>query len=127
MSYPPQKQRLTGYRPEPWHIRHVGIELAAELRRGNTILEEKFRAQPSLADAGTCADCPLPASRAACENITSAGLCEGNVLTWCYDGTLARVDCAVSGQRCGRAKNSADFDCLTSPPGEVASRLKQTN
>lgn len=34
---------VTGYRPEPWHLRYVGVELAAELRRsGTTTLEEHF-------------------------------------------------------------------------------------
>lgn len=34
---------VTGYRPEPWHLRYVGAGLAAELHRtGTTTLEEYF-------------------------------------------------------------------------------------
>jgi hypothetical protein len=33
--------------------------------------------------------------------VTVAGACEGTVLTWCYDGALAAVDCATSDQTCG--------------------------
>lgn len=120
LSYPPNKQRITGYRPEAWHIRFVGRELARELRAGKLTLEEMFRARPELGESGTCADCPLPASRAACESTPPSGLCIGNVLSWCYDGALNRVDCSLSGQRCGRPNPDAAFDCL---PPEVASRL----
>jgi D-alanyl-D-alanine carboxypeptidase len=120
LSYPPNKQRITGYRPEPWHIRHVGRELALELRTTRLTLEELFRMRPALAETGTCADCPLPASRAACDNTPTGGICTGNVLSWCYDGALARVDCGLSSQRCGRPNPDAAFDCL---PPEVAARL----
>lgn len=112
LSYPQNKQRITGYRPEAWHIRYVGRDLARELRAGKLTLEEMFRARPELAESGTCADCPLPASRAACESTPPSGQCIGNVLSWCYDGSLARVDCSLSGQRCGRPNPDAAFDCL---------------
>jgi D-alanyl-D-alanine carboxypeptidase len=37
------KESVTGYRPEPWHIRYVGIELANEMHeRGVQTLEEFF-------------------------------------------------------------------------------------
>lgn len=111
LSYPPGKQRLTGYRPEPWHIRFVGSELAKELRSSGLILEELFRKRPQLAESGSCADCPLPASRAECGAQTSAGSCAGTVLSWCYEGSLASVDCAVSNQTCGRTEATGEFDC----------------
>jgi hypothetical protein len=76
LSYPPGKQRATGYRPEPWHIR--------------------------------CADCPLAVSRAACDRVTERGVCRGAVLTWCYDGALAAVDCSASDQICEDAQDPAD-------------------
>ena len=98
LSYPPGKQRLTGYRPEPWHVRFVGREIAAELHRRGGTLEELFRARPELGESGSCEDCPAAISRKACGEITAAGACEGTVLTWCYDGALAAVDCAVSEQ-----------------------------
>ena len=54
LSYPPGKQRLTGYRPEPWHIRFVGNDVAAELHRRGWTLEELFHARPELGESGTC-------------------------------------------------------------------------
>ena len=112
LSYPPGKQRLTGYRPEPWHVRFVGLELARELARTGTTLEEGFRTRPGLGESGTCADCPLPSSRAACGDVDAGGRCEGTVLSWCYDGALAKVDCAVSGQQCGQREPSGPHDCV---------------
>lgn len=115
LSYPPYKQRLTGYRSEPWHIRYVGPKLAQLLRQSGSTLEELFRAQPALAESGTCMDCPLPASRAACGDVTATGSCAGTVLMYCYDGALASIDCAVSGQRCGLS-TAGVFDCLEKQP-----------
>jgi D-alanyl-D-alanine carboxypeptidase len=113
LSYPDGKQRITGYRPEPWHVRFVGRELANELRTTGASLEELFRARPELGESGTCDDCPLPASRAgACDGITESGRCDGTVLHWCYAGVLATVDCAASKQRCGRASGSQEYDCV---------------
>jgi hypothetical protein len=111
LSYPPGKQRLTGYRPEPWHVRFVGVELAAELHRRGWTVEELFRARPELGESGTCADCPAAASRARCGPVTDIGDCQGTVLTWCYDGALAAVDCAVSEQTCGRGGEGGKPDC----------------
>jgi LAS superfamily LD-carboxypeptidase LdcB len=112
LSYPPGKQRLTGYRPEPWHVRFVGRELAEELRRRGWTLEELFRARPDLAESGTCQDCPSRASRMACGRTTERGSCRGTVLTWCYQGSLAIVDCAVSHQECGHSPDAGLPDCL---------------
>lgn len=43
VRYPSGKDAVTGYRYEPWHIRYVGEELAAELhKQGNPTLEEFF-------------------------------------------------------------------------------------
>jgi D-alanyl-D-alanine carboxypeptidase len=100
LSYPPGKQRLTGYRPEPWHVRFVGRALAAELHDHGWTLEELFRARPGLGQSGSCDDCPAGVSRAPCGRVTVAGACQGTVLTWCYDGALAAVDCATSDQTC---------------------------
>lgn len=120
LSYPPGKQKLTGYRPEPWHVRFVGRELAAELHDHQQILEEYFRAHPERGESGGCADCPLPASQAACGAATPQGSCAGSVLTWCYDGALATVDCATSQQVCGAVAGGAEYDCLPKPPPAVA-------
>jgi hypothetical protein len=108
LSYPEGKQRATGYRPEPWHIRFVGRPLAAELRQHGWTLAELFRARPDLGESGDCADCPLAVSRAACDDVTERGACRGAVLTWCYDGALAAVDCSASDQICDDAQDPAD-------------------
>jgi len=111
LSYPPGKQRLTGYRPEPWHVRFVGNALAAELHQRGWTIEDLFRARPELGESGTCADCPAASSRARCGTVTDIGDCQGTVLTWCYDGALAAVDCAVSQQVCGRGDGDGPPDC----------------
>lgn len=116
ISYPAGKQRLTGYRPEPWHVRFVGGELAAELHRRGWTLEELFRARPELGESGACADCPAAASRARCGAVTDIGSCQGTVLTWCYDGALAAVDCAVSEQACGPGDDGGPPDCRPALP-----------
>jgi hypothetical protein len=108
LSYPAGKQRVTGYRPEPWHVRFVGRALAAELHQHGWTPAELFRARPELGESGTCADCPLAVSRAACGRVTERGACRGTILTWCYDGALATVDCSVSNQICDDAQDPAD-------------------
>jgi hypothetical protein len=112
LSYPPGRQRVTGYRPEPWHVRFVGRELAEAIQRNDASVEETLRARPELGESGTCQDCPLPASRATCGPVTPTGLCRGTVLTWCYEQALATVDCAASGQRCGPSPQTGAPDCL---------------
>lgn len=107
LSYPAGKQRITGYRPEPWHIRYVGRELAQLLKDRGLILEEAFRAQPGLGESGSCSDCPSPASRADCGAVTAGGQCQGSVLSFCYDGVLTSVDCALSAETCGPAVSPA--------------------
>jgi hypothetical protein len=42
------------------------------------------------------------------------------VLTWCYDGSLAAVDCAVSEQACGAASGDAPADCQPPQPSDAA-------
>lgn len=43
IRYPQGKEAVTGYLYEPWHLRYVGRELAAELhKQGNPTLEEFF-------------------------------------------------------------------------------------
>ena len=111
LSYPPGKQRLTGYRPEPWHVRFVGRDVAAELHQRGLTLEEMFRGQPDRGQSGDCADCPAAVSRTRCGAVTATGDCRGTVLTWCYDGALAAVDCAVSEQTCAREHDGDPPDC----------------
>lgn len=40
MSYPKDKQHITGYNYEPWHYRFVGTDIANELRSSNVSLTE---------------------------------------------------------------------------------------
>jgi len=43
IRYPADKESITGYEYEPWHVRYVGVALAAEMhRRGIETLEEFF-------------------------------------------------------------------------------------
>jgi hypothetical protein len=112
LSYPHGKQRVTGYRPEPWHVRYVGKELAELIHRNGGTVEETLRARPDLGESGSCEDCPLAVSRSRCGKVTSVGACQGTLLTWCYDDALATVDCAASGQRCGISPETNQPDCL---------------
>jgi D-alanyl-D-alanine carboxypeptidase len=116
LSYPPGKQKLTGYRPEPWHVRYVGREAATEIGARGITLEEFFRAHPDRGESGSCADCPAAASRTRCGRVTAAGTCRGTVLTWCYEGALATVDCKVSQQTCGRDAATGEASCLLPTP-----------
>lgn len=42
IRYPKDKEDITGYRYEPWHIRYLGTELAEYLTQNNLTLEEYF-------------------------------------------------------------------------------------
>jgi D-alanyl-D-alanine carboxypeptidase len=42
IRYPQGKEAIVGYQYEPWHIRYVGKELAAELYKTNQTMEEFF-------------------------------------------------------------------------------------
>lgn len=42
VRYQPGSTAITGYSPEPWHLRYVGRRLAAELRRTHTDTLERF-------------------------------------------------------------------------------------
>jgi zinc D-Ala-D-Ala carboxypeptidase len=42
VRYQPGTTAVTGYAPEPWHLRYVGRALAAELRRTHTATLEEF-------------------------------------------------------------------------------------
>ncbi len=110
-SYPAHKQRVTGYRSELWHLRFVGLVLAAELHDQGLTLEEWFRAHPEHGESGDCHDCPFPESRAPCGSVRAEGTCRGHVMAWCYDGALAMVDCSLSGETCARETESGNVNC----------------
>ncbi|HEX6149029.1 M15 family metallopeptidase [Nocardioides sp.] len=42
VRYQPGTTAITGYSPEPWHLRYVGRALAAELRRTGVVTLEEF-------------------------------------------------------------------------------------
>jgi hypothetical protein len=107
-SYPPGKHKVTGYRPEPWHVRFVGHPFAEQAQGAGT-LEELFRSRPELGVSGSCADCPARARRKPCGAVTAAGACKGPLLSWCYEGALATVDCSAFGQRCTAV--GSEHDC----------------
>jgi D-alanyl-D-alanine carboxypeptidase len=47
LRYPPDKADITGYANEPWHLRYVGPELAAELHASGLTMEEHFGLVPA--------------------------------------------------------------------------------
>ncbi len=40
LRYPKDKENITGYNYEPWHIRYVGVDIANEIMTKNITLEE---------------------------------------------------------------------------------------
>ncbi|MES4791845.1 MAG: hypothetical protein C4321_01615, partial [Chloroflexota bacterium] len=40
VSYPDGKEAITGYAYEPWHIRYVGRDVAADVHRSGLTLRE---------------------------------------------------------------------------------------
>ena len=42
IRYPKDKENITGYSYEPWHLRYVGNELAKYLTKNNLTLEEYY-------------------------------------------------------------------------------------
>lgn len=42
IRYPKDKEDITGYAFEPWHIRYVGVELAQEINELDTTMEQYF-------------------------------------------------------------------------------------
>lgn len=47
LRYPNNKQAIVGYTYEPWHMRYVGPELAAEINKTGQTLEEFFGLPPA--------------------------------------------------------------------------------
>ena len=47
LRYPPDKAAITGYANEPWHLRYVGADLAAELFASGQTMEERFGLVPA--------------------------------------------------------------------------------
>jgi D-alanyl-D-alanine carboxypeptidase len=46
IRYPDGKEGITGYMYEPWHIRYVGKEIAADVAQSGITLEEYYNAVP---------------------------------------------------------------------------------
>ncbi|GAA1794157.1 hypothetical protein GCM10009768_24030 [Leucobacter iarius] len=53
IRYPEGKQGVTGFMPEPWHLRYVGPELAAEMKRTGVTTLEEFFGLPAAPDYAT--------------------------------------------------------------------------
>lgn len=47
IRYPAGKESITGYQYEPWHVRYVGKELAAQINQSSQTLEEFFELGPA--------------------------------------------------------------------------------
>lgn len=43
IRYPENKEAITGYEYEPWHIRYVGVDTATEIMKENITLEEYLK------------------------------------------------------------------------------------
>lgn len=43
IRYPKDKEQITGYSYEPWHLRYVGNDLAKYLKKNNLTLEEYYK------------------------------------------------------------------------------------
>ncbi|HEY2408956.1 MAG TPA: M15 family metallopeptidase [Polyangiaceae bacterium] len=99
LSFPKALEKVTGFRYEAWHFRYVGAALARELSISSMPLEEFLLRNPSLGRGGDCASCRDAASNEACSD-DAAGECADTLLSWCFDGTETRVDCAASSLRC---------------------------
>lgn len=50
IRFPKDKEDITGYQYEPWHIRYVGVELATYLYNNNLCLEEYFHIDSQYAN-----------------------------------------------------------------------------
>lgn len=50
LRYPADKVAVTGYSYEPWHLRYIGKDLAAELQRTHTATLEEFFDLPAAPD-----------------------------------------------------------------------------
>ncbi|WP_244301122.1 M15 family metallopeptidase [Leucobacter insecticola] len=50
VRYPPGKEGVTGFIPEPWHFRYVGPELAIEMRDTGVVTLEEFFGLPPAPD-----------------------------------------------------------------------------
>ncbi|MFC4304497.1 M15 family metallopeptidase [Cohnella boryungensis] len=46
IRYPKDKEEITGYKYEPWHIRYVGEEMAGEIEEQSTTLDEYYDSVP---------------------------------------------------------------------------------
>lgn len=47
IRYPKNKQSITGYQYEPWHLRYVGTDLALQLYDSKQTMEEYFKLNPA--------------------------------------------------------------------------------
>jgi D-alanyl-D-alanine carboxypeptidase len=50
IRYPENLTNITGYIPEPWHIRYTGVDLAAEMHKKGVLTLEQFFDLPAAPD-----------------------------------------------------------------------------
>lgn len=51
IRYPQGKEEITGYKYEPWHLRYVGVDVAAEIKEQGITLEEYYEQQDQGEDS----------------------------------------------------------------------------
>ena len=52
ISYPADKEHVTGYKWEPWHLRYVGVDTAAAMRAGGFTTLQEFAGLEASPDYG---------------------------------------------------------------------------
>jgi D-alanyl-D-alanine carboxypeptidase len=83
VRYQPATTAITGYAPEPWHLRYVGRALAAEMRRTGVRTLEEFFGVPGGGYPGWTADrgaCPVSRSTASLTTSQRCSRIEANML-----------------------------------------------
>jgi hypothetical protein len=61
-------------------------------------------------------DAPAPTSDEACGDLTYAGFCTKNTLTWCENNVRRTADCAAKGKVCNLVDAATGHDCVAPQP-----------
>lgn len=88
IRYPKDKEKVTGYTYEPWHIRYVGIPVATYLHDNNLTLEEYYNYTPD-----TTSDSDIISDAATAEKVSD-------------DDTKQKSDSNLPKKSAGSAKNN---------------------
>lgn len=104
IRYPLGKEGITGYSPEPWHLRYLGISLAAAVYRSGWTYDEYYAREIDL---------PAPSPAAA------VGIVESEDVT--ADGTTYRLPaCRVLGETYFRLRDIAALLSRTTACFDIA-------